>query len=168
MTIQRLSISVFLLTSLLLAGIQVATAGDIPTVKPRKGWVVHNSNKSYQALVDAVKTAAKHSELGVVTEAGPTRAAAKRGIKIPGNRVIGLFNNKYAVRILKDSTAAMIEAPIRMYVTEAPDGTATLSYKRPSYVYQPYMEEGGDDLKQAAAALDDDFAKIATAALKKP
>lgn len=156
-----------LLAGLLLMPAYAGAGQDIDTVKPRQGWVVHDSDKSYSELVDAVKAAAKDSDLGVVTEAGPTPTAAKRDIKIPGNRVIGLFNNKYAVRILHDSTAAMIEAPIRMYVTEAPDGTATLSYKRPSAIYKPYMAGGGDDLKQAATALDKDFAAIAKAALDK-
>ena len=63
--------------------------------------------------------------MGVVTQAGPTQAAASRGITIPGNRVIGVFNNDFAVNILALSTAAMIEAPIRFYVTEGADGTAT-------------------------------------------
>ena len=35
------------------------------------------------------------------------------GIEIPENRVVGVFNNDYAVRILDMSTAAMIEAPLR-------------------------------------------------------
>ncbi|MDT0499822.1 MULTISPECIES: DUF302 domain-containing protein [unclassified Halomonas] len=154
-----------LLGGMLIAPLHIAMAQDIPTVSPREGWAVHDSDKSYQALVEAVKTAAKDSGLGVVTEAGPTQAAADRGIEIPGNRVIGLFNNEYAVRILRLSTAAMIEAPIRMYVTEAPDGTATLSYKLPSHVYEPYMEEGGEKLAQAAEELEQDFASIADAAL---
>lgn len=70
------------------------------------------------------------------------------------------------MRILKTSTAAMIEAPIRIYVTEAPDGTATLSYKEPSFVYQPYMDEGGDALAKAATELDAAFAAVAKAALE--
>lgn len=116
---------------------------------------------SYQALVDSAKAAADESDLGIVTEAGPTRAAANHGVEIPGNRVIGLFNNDYVVKILHASTAAMIEAPIRLYVTEAPDGTATLSYKRPTYVYEPYIEEGGDALANAAEALEADFESVA-------
>nr|WP_298377855.1 DUF302 domain-containing protein [uncultured Halomonas sp.] len=155
------------LGGLLFAPAYAAFAQEIPTVSQREGWAVHQSDKGYQELVDAVKAAVENSDLGVVTEAGPTQAAAKRGIDIPGNRVIGLFNNEYAVRILKLSTAAMIEAPIRMYVTEAPDGTATLSYKLPSYVYEPYMKEGGQELAQAADELEHDFAKVAKDALQQ-
>ena len=66
--------------------------------------------------------------------------------------------------ILATSTAAMIEAPIRFYVTENADGTATLSYKLPSTVFAPYLDEGGADLAALAAELDRHFAAIAAQA----
>ena len=122
------------------------------------------TDKSYTDLLDAVKAAAKANKMGVVTQAGPTGAAKIRGITIPGNRVIGLFNNVYAVNVLNLSTAAMIEAPIRMYVTENADGTATLSYKEPSTVFAPYMAEAGPDLATLAAELDTIFAAISAQA----
>lgn len=132
---------------------------------PRDGWAVMETDKPYADLVDAVKVSAKANGMGVVTQAGPTGAAKQRGIVIPGNRVIGLFNNVYAVRILGLSTAAMIEAPIRMYVTENDDGTATLSYKKPSTVFAPYMDEADPDLAVAAGELDTIFNDIAVGAV---
>lgn len=131
---------------------------------PRDGWSVTPTTKSYTDLIAAVKAAAAHNKLGVVTEAGPTEVARGRGVEIPGNRVIGLFNNVFAVRILNLSTAAMIEAPIRMYVTENADGSATLSYKLPSTVFAPYMDGADPDLAAAAAELDTMFAAVAEAA----
>ena len=133
---------------------------------PREGWAVLKTDKPYSDLVDAVKSSAKSNGMGVVTQAGPTGAAKQRGIEIPGNRVIGLFNNVYAVRILGMSTAAMIEAPIRMYVTEDANGTATLSYKTPSTVFAPYMEEADPDLAVAAKELDTIFQAIAAKAVE--
>ena len=100
----------------------------------------------------------------VVTQAGPTAAAKKLGITIPGNRVIGVFNNDFAVRVLETSTAAMIEAPIRLYVTENSDGTATLYYKTPTTVFAPYIAEGGAPLVSIAAELDQIFQHISKAA----
>jgi uncharacterized protein (DUF302 family) len=137
-----------------------------PAPEPRDGWAVHDSALDFDTLVAAVKTEAATQQLGVVTEAGPTGMAASRGIDIPGNRVIGLFNNDYAVRILGLSTAAMIEAPVRMYVTEDPDGSATLSYKTPSHVFAPYLDEAGPDLAAAAAELDAKFDAVAQAAIQ--
>lgn len=132
---------------------------------PRDGWSVQPTDKPYAQLIDDVKAAVKANKFGVVTQAGPTGAAKKRGITIPGNRVIGVFNNVYAVRVLELSTAAMIEAPIRMYVTETSNGTATLSYKLPSTVFAPYVSEAGSELEAIAGELDAHFAKIAAAAV---
>ena len=128
----------------------------------RDGWSVTRTAKPFTRLVGDVKSAAKANKMGVVTQAGPTGAAKKRGITIPGNRVIGLFNNVYAVSILNLSTAAMIEAPIRMYVTENEDGTATLSYKLPSTVFAPYTDEAGPELIKLADELDSIFAAISS------
>ena len=136
------------------------------SVSPRAGWSVAETSKSYTQLIADLKSAVKAHKFGVVTQAGPTKAAANRGVTIPGNRVIGVFNNVYAVRTLKTSTAAMIEAPIRFYVTENPDDTATLSYKTPSHVFAPYMDEGGAELAEIAAELDVIFADIAAAAVQ--
>lgn len=143
----------------------LAAPATADSISPRDGWAVHASEKSFDTMVQAVKTAAADNNLGVVTQAGPTDAAKARGITIPGNRVIGLFNNVYAVRILGLSTAAMIEAPIRVYVTEEPDGTTLLSYKIPSHVFAPYTEDAGADLTAAALELDALFAAVATQAL---
>ena len=146
------------LAALLIPGIVQAE------MSPREGWAVHKTAESHTDLVAAVRSAVKANGMIVVTQAGPTKAAAKRGIEIPGNLVIGIYNNDFAVRVLRLSTPAMIEAPIRMYVTENADGTATLSYKRPSTVFAPYADEGGADLMAIAAELDDVFAAIAEAA----
>ena len=117
-------------------------------------------------MVDASRAAVKAEGLIVVTQAGPTAAAKRRGIEIPGNRVIGVFNIDFAVRVLALSTAAMIEAPIRLYVTENADGTATLSYKEPSLVFAPYVPDAGDALAGIAKDLDARFLAIARAAVQ--
>ncbi|MCG7518931.1 DUF302 domain-containing protein [Ruegeria sp. Ofav3-42] len=134
--------------------------------EPLSGWAVHPTDKSYDELVADTKSAVKENGLIVVTQAGPTKAAAARGIIIPGNLVIGAFNNDYAVRVLETSVSAMIEAPIRFYVTENDDGTATLSYKTPSYVFAPYVYEGGEPLRDIAQELDTKFQAVAETAVK--
>ena len=133
--------------------------------EPLPGWAVHFTDKSYDALVADTKAAVKENGLIVVTQAGPTKAAAARGIIIPGNLVIGAFNNDYAVRVLETSVNAMIEAPIRFYVTEKADGTATLSYKTPSHVFAPYAQQGGEPLQEIATELDEKFQAVAESAV---
>lgn len=129
---------------------------DVTDITPREGWVVTPTNKPYAQVIADLKTAANIHRMGIVTEAGPTDAAAARGITIPGNRVIGLFNNALAVQILNIDTHAMIEAPIRVYVTENTTGTATLSYKLPSSIFAAYS----NDLQSITAELDQTFAAI--------
>lgn len=143
---------------LLIAVPRLAHGGDMAA---RQGWAVHPSAKDFPTLVKDVIAATKEEGLIVVTQAGPTKAAAARGITIPGNRVIGVFNNDFAVRILAHSTPAMIEAPVRLYVTENTDGSATLSYKTATYVFAPYFDEGGAELANIAAELDRYLAAIA-------
>jgi uncharacterized protein (DUF302 family) len=63
--------------------------------------------------------------------------------------------------MLAASVAAGIEAPIRLYITENEDKSATLSYKTASAVFAPYMNEGGQELRNLANELDGVLLKIA-------
>ncbi len=150
------------LVAVLLALAGPAVAGPLA---PREGWEIARSDKPWAALLERLKASVQAEGMAVVTEAGPTEAARARGVTIPGNRVVGVFRNDFAVRTLEASTAAMIEAPIRFYVTEAPDGAGWLSYKRPSFVLAPYASEGGARLAAIAGELDALFARIAARAL---
>ena len=151
----------------LIVALLVAAPALADSLAPRAGWSVHDTDLAYDTLIARVQDAVKAEGMFVVTQAGPTKAAANRGIEIPGNRVIGVYNNDYAVRTIRLSVPAMIEAPIRFYVTEDSDGTATLSYKTPSFVFAPYFDEGGADLKALAAELDKKFSAIAARSIDK-
>ena len=140
-----------------------ATSLSAGSVGPREGWEVRDTEKTFNALVSSVRAAAKANGMIVVTQAGPTKAAASRGITIPGNRVMGVYNNDFAVRMLEQSVSAMIEAPVRFYVTENTDGTATLSWKTPSFVFAPYAIEA-PGVTAIAKELDAKFLAIGDAA----
>ena len=151
---------------ILFALLVAATPVSAQSVTARDGWVVIRTDKSYRGLLGDLISSVKANGMGVVTQAGPTDAAKRRGITIPGNRVVGVFNNDFAVRVLATSTAAMIEAPIRFYVTEDVEGS-TLSYKTPTHVFTPYLDEGGSELVAIAAELDATFQAIAETAVSK-
>ena len=57
---------------------------------------------SIAGVLDVTTTEWADQLVGGVLAAGPDRldAAAKRGITIPGNRVVGVYRNDYAVRAL--------------------------------------------------------------------
>ncbi len=156
-----------LVAAVLLAAPLVVSPAHAGSIAPRAGWAVHDTGQGYSELLDSLKAAIKAEGMYLVTQAGPTAAAKQRGITIPGNRVLGVYRNDYAVRALATSTAAMIEAPIRFYVTENEDGTATLSYRTPSAVFAPYLDEGGAELNAIAAELDAIFGSIAARAVAR-
>lgn len=141
----------------------VVTAGvsQADSLSDRQGWKVIPTEQSYSDLVESVKAAVKAEKMLLVTQASASSGAKGRGLKIPGNRIMGVYRNDYAIRMLEASVAAGIEAPIRFYVTENSDGTGTLSWKTPGFVFAPYMEEGGEALAELATELDGVFQTIA-------
>ena len=134
-------------------------------VSGREGWQVLPTEKRYPVLVEDLRSAIEEEGMLIVTQASASDGARGRGLSIPGNRVIGVYRNDYAVRMLEASVTAGIEAPIRFYVTENADGTATLSWKTPGFVFAPYMEEGGQALQELARELDQVFSSIADKAV---
>lgn len=112
----------------------------------------------FDTLVSRTEGAIETHKMGLVAKASASQGAAGRGIKIPGNAVLMVFRNDYAVRMLDASVAAGIEAPLRLYVTENADGTSSLSYRAPSVVFAPY---GNPKLDAMARELDPIFERIA-------
>lgn len=135
---------------------------------PTEGWEVMPTERSYDELLEALRQAIDAEGMAIVTEAGPTEAAARRGVSIPGNRVVGVFRNDFAVRLLNASVPAMIEAPMRFYVTENDDGSATLSWKTPSHVLSPYAAQDDQEVEAIARELDTLFEAIARRAVAEP
>ena len=129
--------------------------------EPLAGTVTIESSLSFEELRTSLEEAVEANEFAVVTRASASAGAQSRGVSIPGNLVIGVFRNDYAVRMLEASVPAGIEAPLRFYVTENPDGTASLTYREPSAIFAPY---GVADLDAMAAELDPIWQRIAEAA----
>lgn len=126
-------------------------------VGPLPGTVTVKTRLGFDALVSRVEKAVAANKMGLVAQASASRGAAARGVKIPGNAVLMVFRNDYAVRMLEASVPAGIEAPLRLYVTENPDGTASITYRLPSAVFAPY---GSGELDRMASELDAVFRKI--------
>jgi uncharacterized protein (DUF302 family) len=142
--------------------ITLPAAADNP--RPYPGTMVMKTVHSYKALIGKLDAAVKANKMGLVTRASAT-VGAKNVLKmdIPGNMVVGVYHPRFAVRMLKASVPAGIEAPIRFYITENADKTATLTYRTPSSIFAPYENA---DLNAMAKELDAIFAKIAARAVK--
>ncbi len=137
--------------------VQLASAAELE----REGWATHVSAHSFKQMNMKLDRAISDEKMGLVTQASASKGAESRGVTIPGNRIVGVYRNDFAVRMLEASIAAGIEAPIRFYVTANADGGTTLSYKTPTTVFMPYFDEGGEALIELASELDAIFAKIA-------
>jgi len=136
-----------------------AVAADEPT--PLPGTRVIDTPHAYATLIERLDVAVQSNGLGVVARASATLGARSIGVEIPGNMVVMVFNPRFAVRMLEASVPAGIEAPLRYYITENPDGTATLTYRTPSSVFAPY---GNAELNVMARELDLIFERIAAEA----
>jgi uncharacterized protein (DUF302 family) len=116
-----------------------------------------DTDLSFEQLQGRLEGAVEANKMAVVTKACASCGAAKRGVTIPGNIVLGVYRNDFAVRMLEASVPAGIEAPIRFYITDDGDGSASLSYQMPSAVFAPY---GSAELDAMAKELDQIWQKI--------
>ena len=130
------------------------------------GWVVSPTPHRFADLVRRLESAVTANKMALVNAASASDGAKAQGIAIGGNRVVGVYRNDFARRMLAASVPAGIEAPIRFYLTENADGTATLSYRTPSSVFGPYFDKAEPELKIVADELDPIFAAIAAEAIK--
>lgn len=143
-----------LILALLLALAVPVVAGpahaENPT--PYSGTRVVDTGKPFGPYVKALNDAIKENGFNMVGLAC-ANCAIKGVFKetVPGNRVFLFFRPDYARRMLKASTAAGIEAPIRLYVTETAAETATVTYRLPSHVFGAYEV---DDLSAMGEELD--------------
>lgn len=131
-------------------------------VMAQDGRVTLASKAPFARVADALEKAVEDARMALVCRANAQQGAAARGVRIPGNQVFMVFRNDFAVRILNAAPEAGFEAPIRIYLSENRDGTATLSYVKPSAVFRPYPHP---EVARVAAELDPIFEKIVTQAL---
>lgn len=141
-----------------IAALMAISLASFTSAQERDGTRVLQTSHAFGQLLERVERAVEANGLGVVATASASRGAAARGVKIPGNAVVMVFRNDLAVRLLAASVPAGIEAPLRFYVTENPDGTATLGYRLPSAVFAPYRHP---QVERIARELDPVIEKIA-------
>ncbi len=144
---------------LLAAGTAVA---EMPSALD--GFAIHRTAHDYPTLVERLDDAIEQSPLNKLSAASATVGAANLGVQIRGNMVVHAFAPDFGVRMLEASIPAGYEAPLRFYVTENDDGTATLAYRPASVVFAPY-DDGGEALKTLAAELATIQVSIAEAAV---
>ena len=127
------------------------------TVRSQEALITLKSTAPFARVAEALERAVTEEKMGLVCHANAQRAAAGRGVTIKGNQVLMVFRNDFAVRLLAADPAAGFEAPIRIYVYENADGTATVSYRPPGIVFAPYQHA---EVQAVARELDGIFKAI--------
>lgn len=124
--------------------------------------VTARSRAPFATVARALPPAIAAAGMVLVCHADAQRGAAARGVGIRGNQVLMVFRNDFAVRLIAADPAAGLEAPMRIYVYENADGTATVSYVRPSAVLARYQDP---EVRAVATELDPIFQAIVDRAL---
>ncbi|MFQ5947162.1 MAG: DUF302 domain-containing protein [Anaerolineae bacterium] len=150
-----LSRHVLILTLLVLAV-------GLPVARAEEGKVVLSSKASFSKVAAAMLKAITNQGMGLVCHANAQQGAAYRRVKIPGNQVFLIFRNDFAVRLINADPRSAYEAPIRIYLYENPDGTATVNYIKPSVLFEVYSHP---EVAKVGAELDPIFEKIVREAL---
>lgn len=144
---------------ILAAGLNMAVAkgASAEVATPYSGTKVIDTEIAFPAYFEKLKAVISANKMGIVGTACATCGARAIGVSIAENRVLMIFAPQFAVRMLKASIAAGIEAPIRLYITENANGTARLTYRNPSHVFAPYKVK---ELDEMARELDVIFETI--------
>lgn len=137
-------------------------AGASTAALAQDGKAVLPSKAPFARVAAALEQAIADQQMGLVCHANAQQGAAARGVKIPGNQVFLVFRNDFAVRLINADPRAAYEAPIRIYLYENPDGTATLAYVKPSALLRAY---GHPEVAKVGAELDPIFEKIVARAM---
>ena len=158
------------MSRILFATLALATSLTMPMVvranndAPYIGTQTVKSAYGFAETVSRLERSIETNKLGLVARASASAGAAARGVQIPGNIVLMVFRNDYAVRVLAASVPAGIEAPIRIYVIEDADAKASVTYRTPSAVFAPY---GNTQLDAMARELDPIFDRIVHDAVER-
>lgn len=119
--------------------------------------IVIDSGTPFAVATENLVASIRAHQMGLVARANAQNGAASQGVTIPGNQVFMVFRPDFAVRMLAADPEAGFEAPIRIYVTENDDGSARISYIRPSDVFAGYDNQA---LAEMAKELDPIFDAI--------
>jgi uncharacterized protein (DUF302 family) len=154
MNAYRLIRGVLIGVLMLVGGLALSPVSEAKDPSPR---VVIDTNKPFSTYTEDLTQAIKKNKMGLVARASAQVGAAAIGVTIPGNEVFMIYRPDFAVRMLNASVEAGFEAPIRVYVVEQGDGTAQVSYIKPSDVFAGYENA---ELNEMAKELDTIFAAI--------
>jgi len=123
------------------------------------------SKAPFARVTAALQKAVAQHKLTLVGISDVKKAPQPKGTTIRGNQVVMVFRNDLLTRLVKADPAAAFEAPMRFHVYENQDGTATVTYVKPSVLLRSYRNP---EVRAVGEELDLVFTSVMGLALTPP
>jgi uncharacterized protein (DUF302 family) len=98
----------------------------------------HLSTRSFEEVLTRLRKEIEGAGLRVLNEIDPQKAVQGFGRSMGGLRLIFFFHPKLVVRVLEMDWSAMVEAPLKLVVTELPEGTVSIRMADPITAFGRY------------------------------
>jgi uncharacterized protein (DUF302 family) len=112
----------------------------------------HLSTRSFEEVLTRLRNEIEGAGLRVLNEIDPQKAVQGFGRSMGGSRLIFFFHPKLVVRVLEMDWTAMVEAPLKLVVTELPEGTVSVRMANPITAFgrygNPALASFGKELAQ--------------------
>ena len=124
-------------TSAAVAGATTVTFG-----RPGEGAASFQSNhfstRSFEEVLTRLRKEIEGAGLRVLNEIDAQKALQGIGRSIGGLRLIFFFHPELVVRVLQMDRSAMVEAPLKIVITELPEGTVSIGMADPTTAFGRY------------------------------
>jgi len=98
----------------------------------------HLSTRSFEEVLSRLRKEIAGAGLRVLNEIDPQKALQGIGRSIGGSRLIFFFHPEHVVRVLETDWSAMVEAPLKLLVTELPEGIVSIRMADPMVAFGRY------------------------------
>jgi uncharacterized protein (DUF302 family) len=96
------------------------------------------STRSFEDVLSSLRKEIEGAGLRVLNEIDPQKAVQGIGRSMGGLRLIFFFHPELVVRVLETDWTAMVEAPLKLVVTELPEGTVSIRMADPIAAFGRY------------------------------
>lgn len=113
------------------------------------------SRLPFEETLLALKDGLQAESLLLIHEIDPQRLAERGGYAIGATRQLLFFHPRYLVRLLEGDSSALMEAPLKLVITEQPDSSVILRHSDVAAAFQRYPA-----LSKLGAELDELFQRL--------
>ncbi len=96
------------------------------------------SKRAFEDVLTALRTGIESAGMRVLHEIDPQKALAGAGQTIDGSRLLFFFHPDLVARVMRTDWSAMVDAPLKLVVTELPDRTVSVRMADPAISFGRY------------------------------